>query len=74
MTLRALEDVGARVKVVQTDVACADALARTLADVAASLPPLRGVVHAAGLLDDGILPQLDLTRLTRVLSAKVSGA
>jgi len=73
-TLRALEGAGARVKVVQADVACADAVERTLADVAASMPPLRGVVHAAGVVDDGVLLQQDWTRFARVMAPKIDGS
>src|SRR5262249_13260943 len=36
--------------------------------------PLRGVVHAAGVLDDGVLSEQSAERFARVLSAKVDGA
>ncbi|MGA7704026.1 MAG: type I polyketide synthase, partial [Solirubrobacteraceae bacterium] len=36
--------------------------------------PLRGVVHAAGVLDDGTIQSLDRERLERVLAPKVDGA
>jgi polyketide synthase 12 len=36
--------------------------------------PLCGVVHAAGVLDDGVLESLTAERLDRVLAAKVDGA
>ena len=38
-----------------------------------SLPPLRGVIHSAGVLDDGVLPQHDWARFRRVLAPKVDG-
>jgi surfactin synthase thioesterase subunit/aryl carrier-like protein len=38
-----------------------------------SLPPLRGIIHAAGILDDGILQSLSWERFTKVLSPKVAG-
>ena len=37
-------------------------------------PPLEGVIHAAGVLDDGVLLQQDAARFDAVLSAKVRGA
>jgi NAD(P)-dependent dehydrogenase (short-subunit alcohol dehydrogenase family)/acyl carrier protein len=36
--------------------------------------PLRGIIHAAGVLDDGILLQQDWERFTRVMATKVQGA
>ncbi len=68
-----LEALGASVTVEAVDVADRD----TLADVLARVPakwPLRGVVHAAGLVDDGLLSQQTPERFARVLSPKVSGA
>src|SRR4029077_20881029 len=37
-------------------------------------PPLKGVVHSAGVLDDGILAQLDWERFSRVFEPKVYGS
>ncbi|HET8662411.1 MAG TPA: SDR family NAD(P)-dependent oxidoreductase, partial [Micromonosporaceae bacterium] len=70
----ALRDAGAQVTVAQADVAQADAVARLVAEVTATLPPLRGVVHAAGVLDDGILLQQRWPRFERVLGPKLAGA
>src|SRR5262249_53889840 len=47
--------------------------AEVLADVAATMPPLRGIVHAAGVLDDGLLAQQTWDRFARVLAPKVAG-
>ncbi|MEU8547597.1 type I polyketide synthase [Streptomyces roseoverticillatus] len=72
--LRALRDAGAEIRVVRADVSDDPALARVLADAAASMPPVRGVVHAAGVLDDATLGTLDPARLLAVLEPKVAGA
>ncbi|HET9627240.1 MAG TPA: SDR family NAD(P)-dependent oxidoreductase, partial [Kofleriaceae bacterium] len=64
----------ARVIVEQVDVADPDALAATLARVRASLPPVRGVIHAAAVLDDGALLEMSRERLATVLAPKVLGA
>ncbi|QLE75412.1 type I polyketide synthase [Streptomyces rectiverticillatus] len=72
--LRALRGAGAEVRVVRADVSDEPALARVLADAAASMPPVRGVVHAAGVLDDATLGTLDPARLLAVLEPKVAGA
>ncbi|MCN9245021.1 SDR family NAD(P)-dependent oxidoreductase, partial [Streptomyces sp. RY43-2] len=66
----ALEVLGARVRVVSCDVADRAALAAGLADVG----EVRMVVHAAGVLDDGLLESLTPERVEGVLAAKVDGA
>jgi acyl transferase domain-containing protein/acyl carrier protein len=73
-TLAELAQVGARVHVAQVDIAQHDDVARMLAEVATWMPPLRGVVHAAGVVDDGVLEQLDPTRFSRVMTPKAAGA
>lgn len=69
-----LRDRGAGVTAFEADVTDADAMARAIASVQASMPPLRGVVHAAGILDDGILLNLTWERFQRVLAPKTLGA
>ncbi|MGI5472213.1 type I polyketide synthase [Streptomyces sp. CA-132043] len=55
-------------------VAC-DAADRTaLAEVLAAIPDLTGVVHAAGVLDDGVIAALTPDRMDTVLRPKVDAA
>ncbi|MFH8808729.1 type I polyketide synthase [Streptomyces hygroscopicus] len=68
-----LEAMGALVSVVACDVADREALTETLAGIPEEFP-LRGVVHAAGVLDDGVLDGLSVDRVAGVLGAKVTGA
>jgi phthiocerol/phenolphthiocerol synthesis type-I polyketide synthase C len=72
--IAALRDAGTRVEVVAADVADPGALDRALTWVRAQLPPLRGVVHAAGLLDDATILTMRPGQLERVLAPKVDGA
>jgi acyl transferase domain-containing protein/acyl carrier protein len=72
--LQRLAQAGAQVTLAQTDIAERDAVERLLAEIAASGQPLRGVIHAAGVLDDGLLLQLSWERFRRVLRPKVAGA
>ena len=71
--IRELEAAGARVVVEQVDVARRAELAGLLERVAGGLPPLRGVLHAAGVLDDGVLAHQRWDRFARVLAPKVLG-
>ncbi|MCA9970397.1 MAG: SDR family NAD(P)-dependent oxidoreductase, partial [Anaerolineales bacterium] len=68
-----LTAAGAQVVVGRGDVADADQLARVLAQIEAEMPPLRGVMHAAGGLDDGVLLQQTWPRFEKVLAPKVAG-
>lgn len=72
--IAALRAAGARVEVFAADVGDEAALAQVLAAVDAGMPALRGVIHAAGVLDDGVLTALDPARLESVFAAKVRGA
>jgi acyl transferase domain-containing protein/acyl carrier protein len=72
--IQALERAGACVRVARADVAEESQVARVLAEIDETMPPLRGVVHAAGILDDGTVLNLDRARLEAVLAPKVAGA
>ena len=56
------------------DVSVSAEVDRLLDEIAGAMPALRGVVHAAGVLDDGVVLQQDWQRLDRVLAPKVRGA
>ncbi|PZN81690.1 MAG: short-chain dehydrogenase [Candidatus Methylumidiphilus alinenensis] len=71
--VEALERAGAQVSVFKVDVADASELTKALGQCR-TIAPLRGVVHAAGILDDGILLQQSAARFDRVMAAKVQGA
>ncbi len=68
-----LEGAGAQVSVVACDVADRDAVAELIARLPAQYP-LKGVFHAAGVLDDGLIASLTPERVDAVLRAKVDGA
>src|SRR5947199_326954 len=69
-----LEECGAQVTVVQADVSREQDVAKVLAEIGVTMPPLRGIVHCAGLLDDGVLLRQEWARFASVMAAKVSGA
>ena len=73
--LRELESMGASVHVAAFDVADEAAFAAFLDGYRRQgWPPIRGVVHAAGVLQDRTLLQLDAAALAEVFNAKVAGA
>jgi thioester reductase-like protein len=56
------------------DVACEEEIARVFASIDASGRRLRGVVHAAGLLDDGVVSAQTIERFRTVFAPKVRAA
>lgn len=70
--LDALAHVGAEVTVAQADVGDAEQVASVLASIDQAYP-LRGIIHAAGVLDDGALVNQDVERFAAVLAPKVQG-
>ena len=72
--IRELEALGASVHLASVDVADEGQLSAFLKEFSAEgWPPIRGVVHAAGVLQDGLLLQLDQAALDTVLRPKVTG-
>jgi len=72
--LTQLADVGVEVAVESVDVTQQSALETLLQRTASTMPPLAGIVHAAGALDDGVLTQQTRQRFDTVMTPKVQGA
>jgi NADPH:quinone reductase-like Zn-dependent oxidoreductase/malonyl CoA-acyl carrier protein transacylase/acyl carrier protein len=72
--ISAMEKAGAEVVVIRADVSLPDEVARVLLEIEQRMPPLRGIVHAAMVLDDGMLPQLTRDRFDKVIAPKMQGA
>ncbi|MGI5175027.1 type I polyketide synthase [Dactylosporangium sp. CA-152071] len=70
---QALLDLGAEVTIAECDVADRDALAAVLAAIPADRP-LTGVVHTAGVVDDGVVSALTREQVDTVLRPKVDAA
>ncbi|MEV1056663.1 type I polyketide synthase [Micromonospora chalcea] len=66
-----LSALGASVRVVACDVTDRDQVGALVAEVSAG-GRLAGVVHTAGVLDDGVIERVTEERLARVLAPKVS--
>ena len=73
--VRALEASGAAVHVLVADVADAADLERALRSYEEEAwPPIRGVLHAAGILEPALVTRADPGSMQRVLTAKLRGA
>jgi acyl transferase domain-containing protein/NADPH:quinone reductase-like Zn-dependent oxidoreductase/NADP-dependent 3-hydroxy acid dehydrogenase YdfG/acyl carrier protein len=65
---------GAQIAVETCDISEADQVDEMLHRVSETMPPLRGIIHAAGVLDDGTIVEQTWSRFTRVSAPKVFGA
>jgi phthiocerol/phenolphthiocerol synthesis type-I polyketide synthase C len=69
-----LERRGVKVLARACDVTDRSALAGLLDEAARDLPPLRGIVHAAMVIEDGLIRDLTAAQIRSVLAPKVLGA
>ena len=65
---------GVHVEIVSCDVGSRESLIRVLDRIRATMPPLRGVVHSAMVIEDGLLVNLSESQLEKVLRPKIAGA
>ena len=68
-----LEHPGVRVNIIEADIAKRTDVAR-LFELLSGMPQLKGIIHSAGVIDDGILIKQDMERFRKVLLPKVDGA
>jgi 1-acyl-sn-glycerol-3-phosphate acyltransferase len=73
-TITELRLGGSSVEVVRGDVASTADVARAISLTRTTLPPLRGIVHAAMVLEDRPLGDLDRAAFDRVMAPKAFGA
>jgi acyl transferase domain-containing protein/NADPH:quinone reductase-like Zn-dependent oxidoreductase/acyl carrier protein len=69
-----LTSSGVNVEIVSCDVGSRDSLSQVLDRIRSTMPPLRGVVHSAMVIEDGLLMNLSESQLEKVLRPKISGA
>ncbi|MBO3459427.1 type I polyketide synthase, partial [Aetokthonos hydrillicola] len=73
-TIHQLEQTGAKISVQLGDISKEQDLASILKLIEESVAPLRGVIHAAGVIDDGVLQQMNWERFSKVMAPKLQGA
>lgn len=72
--IAALKEQGVVIHSIGADVSQRSDVDQALKRLAAHAPPLAGVFHAAGILDDGLIEGQSVDRLRKVMAAKVVGA
>jgi acyl transferase domain-containing protein/acyl carrier protein len=72
--ITALEQQGAHVRVISGDVSAPAEIERILNDVRRDMPPLRGVIHAAGILSDATVLETTAEGIAAVMDPKAAGA
>jgi acyl transferase domain-containing protein len=73
-TIDVIRGKGAGVTLARGDVSRWDDVQRVFSGMESDGMPLRGIIHAAGVLDDGVLMQQQWQRFANVLAPKVRGA
>ncbi|PCI25327.1 MAG: hypothetical protein COB67_10830 [SAR324 cluster bacterium] len=72
--LEQLKQDGAKIEIFQGDVGRIEDLQQVIHQIDAKLPPLKGIFHAAGLLDDAMLINLEPAQFEKVLNPKIKGS
>ena len=71
--LQKLQQQGVEIEVFSADVSQEQQVNKLLADISPAYP-LRGIIHLAGVLDDGVIIKQDWERFAKVMHPKVAGA
>ena len=72
--IKEFEDKGCEIVVMHADVSIKNELMEVFNKIDASMPPLAGIFHCAGIFDDRLLVNHERMIFERVFSAKVNGA
>jgi acyl transferase domain-containing protein/acyl carrier protein len=73
-TLADLRSGGAEVRAIAADMSAPGDVRRLLDEIRSAMPPLRGILHGAGIIEDGVLQQQTVERFERVWGPKARGA
>ncbi|NET68996.1 MAG: SDR family NAD(P)-dependent oxidoreductase [Moorea sp. SIO1G6] len=68
-----LEQARCQVSVLLGDISVEQDVAQIIQQIQTSLPTLKGVIHAAGVLDDATLQQMSWDNFAKVIAPKVTG-
>ena len=70
----AMQSQGVQVMVVACDISDEREVEALFANLFTSMPPLRGVIHAAAIFEDALVSNMDARQLNRVFAPKIGGA
>jgi acyl transferase domain-containing protein/acyl carrier protein len=72
--LQELQQNGTQIITVQADVSSEEEMSKVLKNIPASWPSLRGVIHAAGVINDELLKEHSWSSFCQVTKPKIAGA
>ncbi|MDN5202950.1 SDR family NAD(P)-dependent oxidoreductase [Fulvivirgaceae bacterium BMA10] len=72
--VRSLENKGVQVHLMKSDITSTKDIRLLMNIIRDTMPPLRGVIHSAAVLEDATIPNVDNERFMRVFRPKVLGA
>lgn len=72
--IRELQQDGANILTLESDASVPDQVSRLFSTLEQTMPPLAGIIHTAGILDDSIVIHQTLAATQRVFAPKVNGA
>ncbi|MCY7388570.1 MAG: type I polyketide synthase [Burkholderiales bacterium] len=74
VAIEALKAAGVEVFAAACDVSDEKALSKLLGEIAVAMPPLKGIIHAAAVIEDSLIRNVTAEQLHKVLAPKVLGA
>jgi len=69
-----LEQLGVQIHAVACDITNKQEISNLLSEITKDLPPLKGVIHAATVINDGLIRNMDAKQIETVLAPKSLGA
>ncbi|MDJ0724562.1 MAG: alpha/beta fold hydrolase [Prochloraceae cyanobacterium] len=71
--IAALANKGAKISIIKADIADESETSRIFAEIARNMPPLAGIIQAAGVIEDSTIVNLSWQKFTKVIAPKVQG-
>jgi acyl transferase domain-containing protein/NADPH:quinone reductase-like Zn-dependent oxidoreductase/acyl carrier protein/enoyl-[acyl-carrier-protein] reductase (NADH) len=73
-TIARMRETGVEIHTAACDVADRKSLSRLLGEISVTMPPLRGIIHAAAIIEDSLIQNTDRHSMQRVWVPKIIGA